>query len=190
MPSATYQSYALLRSNLKSSSDADIASAVAYGKRIKVYPLSQAAHPPATQFIDAIDVVFDATIPYDMRFFQSLNRMVQYEPWLDRDRAMIDPLKSIGIEKGKPFNPDSTTQDILKQAALKPTPGSNPSMRPPSFPPSMKAPTGHSQSRRNLQKPSRQTTQILTAIPSTLEASPTLGPSSAQSISEPDSTIS
>jgi hypothetical protein len=46
MPSATYQSYALLRSNLKSSSDADIATAVAYGKRIKVYPLSQAAHPP------------------------------------------------------------------------------------------------------------------------------------------------
>jgi hypothetical protein len=38
MPSPTYQSYALLRSNLKSSSDADIANAVAYGKRIKVCP--------------------------------------------------------------------------------------------------------------------------------------------------------
>ena len=118
MPSATYQSYALLRSNLKSSSDADIAKAVAYGKRIKVYPLSQAAHPPDTQFIDAIDVVFDATIPYDMRFFQSLDRMVQTEPWLTRDKAMIDQLKSIGIEKGKPFNPDAAAQDILKQAVL------------------------------------------------------------------------
>ena len=31
---------------------------------------------------------------------------------------MIDPLKSIGIEKGKPFNPDAATQDILKQAVL------------------------------------------------------------------------
>jgi hypothetical protein len=31
MPSETYQTYALLRSNLKSSSDADIAKAVAYG---------------------------------------------------------------------------------------------------------------------------------------------------------------
>ncbi len=87
MQSATYQSYALLRSNLKSSSDADIASAVAYGKRVKVYPLSQAAQPPATRFIDAIDVVFDATIPYDMRFFESLDRIVQIEPWLTRDKA-------------------------------------------------------------------------------------------------------
>lgn len=118
MPSETYQSYALIRSNLKSSSDADIAKAVAYGKRVKVYPLSQAAHPPDTQFIDAIDVVFDATIPYDMRFFQSLDRMVQTEPWLQRDRAMIDQLKSIGMEKGKPFNPDAATQDILKRAIL------------------------------------------------------------------------
>lgn len=118
MQSETYQSYALLRSNLKSTSEADIAKAVAYGKRIKVYLLSQAAHPPDTQFIDAIDVVFDSTIPYNVRFFESLSRVVQIEPWLQRDRAMIDPLKSIGIEKGKPFNPDAATQEVLKQAAL------------------------------------------------------------------------
>ena len=48
LPSDTYQGYALLRSILKSGSDADIAKAVAYGKRIKLYPLSQAANPPAT----------------------------------------------------------------------------------------------------------------------------------------------
>jgi hypothetical protein len=118
MQSETYQSYALLRSNLTSTSEADIAKAAAYGKRIKVYPLSQAAHSPATQFIDAVDVVFDATIPYDVRFFRSLDRIVQIEPWLPRDRAMIDPLKSIGIEKGKPFNPDAVTQEALNQAAL------------------------------------------------------------------------
>ena len=34
--------------------------------------------------------MFDSTIPYDLRFFQSLDRFVQREPWLDRDRAMID----------------------------------------------------------------------------------------------------
>jgi hypothetical protein len=118
MQSETYESYALLRSNFQNADEADIAKAVAYGKRIKVYPLSQAAHPPDTQFIDAIDLIFDATIPYDMRFYESLNRIVQIEPWLQRDRAMIDPLKSIGIEKGKPFNPDAATQDTLKQAAL------------------------------------------------------------------------
>ena len=77
-----YEGYALLRSILKTNSEADVAKAVAYGKKIKLYPLSQAAHPPDTQFVDAIDVVYDATIPYDMRYFESLNRMVQAEPWL------------------------------------------------------------------------------------------------------------
>jgi hypothetical protein len=57
---------------------------VAYGKRIKVCPLSKAAHPPETQFVDAIDVIYDATIPYDLRFFQSLSRIVQVEPWITR----------------------------------------------------------------------------------------------------------
>jgi len=61
--------------------------------------------------------VFDSTIPYDLRFFQSLDRFVQYEPWLERDKAMIDQLKSIGIEKGKPFRPDPKTQMILNGAA-------------------------------------------------------------------------
>jgi hypothetical protein len=42
---------------------------------------------------------------------------VQAEPWLERDKAMIDQLKSIGIEKGKPFSPDQGTQDILHDAA-------------------------------------------------------------------------
>ena len=114
--SPTYRSYALLRSNLASGSDADVAKAVAYGKRVKVYPLSQAASPPATTFVDAIDVVFDSTIPGDIRFFQSLDRFVQHEPWIDRDRVMIDMLKSIGIEKGKPFAPDQGTQAVLKDA--------------------------------------------------------------------------
>ncbi|MGB6660442.1 MAG: DUF1254 domain-containing protein [Xanthobacteraceae bacterium] len=116
LQSLTYQSYALLRSNLAGGSDADVAKAVAYGKRVKIYPLSQAKDPPATTFVDAIDVAFDSTIPYDLRFFQSLDRFVQHEPWIGRDRVMIDTLKSIGIEKGKTFAPDQGTQAILKDA--------------------------------------------------------------------------
>jgi hypothetical protein len=117
LPSMNHQGYALLRSILKSGSDADVAKAVAYAKRVKLYPLSQAANPPATTFLDAIDIVYDSTIPYDLRFFQSLDRVVQMEPWLARDKLMIDMLKSIGIEKGKPFNPDTQAQDILTSAA-------------------------------------------------------------------------
>jgi len=118
MPSITYEGYALLRSVLKSGSEADVAKAVAYAKRVKLYPLSQAKHPSETKFVDASGVEFDSTIPYDLRFFESLDRMIQAEPWLERDRVMIDALKTIGIERGKPFGPDSSTKQILGNAIL------------------------------------------------------------------------
>ena len=117
LASQTYAGYALLRSIPKSGSDDDVAKAVAYGKRIKLYPLSQAANPPSTKLIDCVDVVFDSTIPYDLRFFESLNRVVQSEPWVERDKVMINQLKTIGIEKGKDFKPDARTRDILNDAA-------------------------------------------------------------------------
>jgi len=117
LPAETYASFALLRSNLESGSGADVAKAVAYGKRVKVYPLAQGANPPLTAFVDAADVLYDSTIPYDLRYFQVLDRFVQREPWLTRDKAMIDRLKSIGIEKGKPFDPDPKTREVLKGAA-------------------------------------------------------------------------
>ena len=117
LPSETYTGFVILRSNLKSGSDADITKAVDYGKRVKFYPLSQATNSPTTKFVDVIDVLFDSTIPYDVRFFETLNRFVQREPWLTRDKVMIDQLKTIGIEKGKPFQPDDKTRKILTEAA-------------------------------------------------------------------------
>ena len=103
----------------RAASEADIAKAVAYGKRVKFYPLSQATNPPPTKFVDAIDVLFDSTIPYDVRFFETLDRFVQREPWLPRDKVMIDQLKTIGIEKGKQFQPDDKTRKILTDAAAR-----------------------------------------------------------------------
>ena len=50
LQSDTYGGFALLRSNLVSHADADISESVAYGKRIKIYPLSQAAESAANAF--------------------------------------------------------------------------------------------------------------------------------------------
>jgi hypothetical protein len=84
VPSETYTGYAVLRSNVRSGSDADVGKAVAYGKRIKFYPLSQAANPPDTPIVDAIDVVYDSTIPYDLRFFPLLAQAAkEAHAWLD-----------------------------------------------------------------------------------------------------------
>lgn len=117
LASSTHQGYALLRSILKSGSDADVAKAAEYGRRIRLYPLADAAKPPETTFRDAIDIVYDATIPYDWRFFQALDRFIERELWLTRDKAMIDPLKSLGIEKGQAFNPDDLRKLAFNDAA-------------------------------------------------------------------------
>jgi hypothetical protein len=117
LQSDTFGGYMLFRANFKSHSDADVQASIAYGKRMKVYPLAQAGNPPATVFTDVKDIDFDSTIRYNATFFENLNRIVQTEPWLDRDRVMIDQLKSLGIEKGKPFNPSAATKAILTSAA-------------------------------------------------------------------------
>ena len=115
LPSDTYQGFVILRSNFKSRRAADIAAAVAYGKRIKFYPLG--AKPDATVFVDVYNKPYDSTIPYDVHFFESLHRVVQIEPWLTRDKVMIEMLKTIGIEKGMPFRPDATMKAVLDDAA-------------------------------------------------------------------------
>lgn len=114
LQSDTFGGYMLFRSNLKSHNEADVEASISYGKQLKIYPLSQSPNPSETIFTDVKDVDFDSTIRYDASFFENLNRIVQSEPWLDRDRAVIDPLKSIGIEKGKPFSPDAGTKALLE----------------------------------------------------------------------------
>ena len=83
----THGSYVLIRSNMKSHGDADVAKSVAYAKQIKIYPLSQASRPPETVFTDVKDVLFDTTIRYDDSFFVHLNRIIHR--WLAT--VMIDP---------------------------------------------------------------------------------------------------
>jgi hypothetical protein len=117
LQSDTLGNYMLFRANFKSHSDADVQAAVNYGKRMKVYSLSAAAHPPETVFTDVKDIDFDSTIQYDASFFDHLNNVIQSEPWIDRDRAMIDVLKSIGIEKGKPYQPSDQLKSALNSAA-------------------------------------------------------------------------
>jgi hypothetical protein len=116
LKSEVYGGYMLFRSNLASHSDADVNASIAYGKRLKVYPLSAAQNPPETSFSDVKDIMFDSTIKWDASLFENLNRVVQEEPWIERDKIMIDKLRTIGIEKGKPFAKDARTEPLLDRA--------------------------------------------------------------------------
>jgi len=70
--SQTYNGYALLRAISQSSSEADVAKAIALVKQVRLYPLSKAANPPPTRFVDVFGVVFDGIVRYDESFYASL----------------------------------------------------------------------------------------------------------------------
>lgn len=89
---------------------------VAYAKTLKVYPLSQASNPPETNFVDAYPNKWDTLPKYDISFFYDMAGTINEEPVLERDLAMMGILSAIGIEKGKAFNPDARTKEILELA--------------------------------------------------------------------------
>ncbi len=99
--------------NLKSHGDADVQASIDYGRKLKVYPLSAGRQSAGDRLHRRKDILFDSTIKWDASFFDNLNRIVQEEPWITRDRVMIDQLKSLGIEKGKPFMPDQHVKSLL-----------------------------------------------------------------------------
>jgi hypothetical protein len=113
----TLRGYALLRSNVNSGKDSDVADGVAYGQRVKVHRLPGTGEATGTRFVDAAGQLFDSRIPYDSTYFDSLNRFVQAEPWLGRDKAMIQALATVGVVKGQPFAPGAEEKLTLDDAA-------------------------------------------------------------------------
>src|SRR5262249_1252915 len=61
--------------------------------------------------------LFDGIARFDGSFYASLAQMINEEPVLARDRAMMGLLLPLGIEKGKEFKPDAATQRILAISA-------------------------------------------------------------------------
>jgi hypothetical protein len=113
----TYNTYTLLRSILKSDAEADVRKGDGLVKRIKLYPLSQAAKPAAQRFVDMTDMLYEGLVRYDESFYTSLARMLHEEPVHPRDLEMMGMLLPLGIEKGKDFKPDAVMTAELKSAA-------------------------------------------------------------------------
>ena len=56
--------------------------------------------------------------PRGMEYWKRLNEFIQREPVQERDRLIMAMLKPLGIEKGKPFNPDARQEKILLEGAI------------------------------------------------------------------------
>jgi len=83
----------------------------------KVYPLAQAANPPAMKFVDVSGVPFNTIHANDFSFFEEIDHLVQEEPAAALNPETLGLLAAIGIEKGKPFAPDARMKRILSEAA-------------------------------------------------------------------------
>jgi len=85
-------------------------------EHLKIYPLDEKDNPPTMEYVNGSGKSFNTIHSNDINFYYDINNVIQEEP-LD----LIDPetrglLASIGIEKGKPFQPDERMLKILKDA--------------------------------------------------------------------------
>ncbi len=83
---------------------------------LKIYPLEQAGSPPAMEFINGSTVAFNTVHANNYEFYEELHTVIDREPV-----GLIDPelrglLAGIGIQKGKPFQPDARMKAILEDA--------------------------------------------------------------------------
>ena len=84
---------------------------------LKIYPLADAANPPPINFVNASGVPANFVAPGDYSFWTLLNQVIQEEPPEGSDPTTLGLFASIGIVKGKPFNPDERMKKILTDAA-------------------------------------------------------------------------
>jgi hypothetical protein len=111
----TYGNWIVLRGFLVKG---DPKSAVeSFKKHFRMYPLAQKANLAQTTFINVSGKVFNTIHAMDFSFFEEVNRVVQEEPGDAIAPEALGLLASIGIEKGKPFQPDERMKKILTEAA-------------------------------------------------------------------------
>ena len=111
--SRTYRVWVFMRGSIADGLEAAVKN---IKENLRIYPLSEKDNPPDMIFINGSGKSFNTIHDNDINFYYHVNDVIQEEPL-----EMIDPetrglLASIGIEKGKTFNPDERMKRILTDA--------------------------------------------------------------------------
>ena len=112
--SPTYRAFSFVRAN---------AAVIGFGEGAmdffregcKIYPLSTG--PREGKYTNVSGMPINTLVPEDARAFAWMHTLINYEPAEAFGKERLGELASIGIEKGKPFNPDARMQKILAKAA-------------------------------------------------------------------------
>jgi hypothetical protein len=113
----TFNGYGLLRAIPTTTSEPDVEKAIGLVKQLHLYPLATAYDSPVSRHIDMVGKLLDGVVQFNASFFERLARMVDEEPVRTRDLMMMGQLRTLGMVKGQPFEPDEETRQILSEAA-------------------------------------------------------------------------
>ena len=110
----------------------DVPAAIARMSTVKVYPLKATADWQAPTWPDLTPNPQNATPlawETNIKYWEALARVIEREPAFEGYKNYYGELAALGIEKGKPFNPDARMKSILEKAAV----AANAQMRVQSF---------------------------------------------------------
>ncbi len=120
VPSRTNGVWVFMRGYLDKSLPLDKAIPAASANirnHLKVYPLSSKDQQPPMEFINVSGKNMNTILPNDYSFFEKLHDLIQGEPDDYLGPEAKGMMAAIGIEMGKPFNPDARMKKILSDAA-------------------------------------------------------------------------
>lgn len=86
-----------------------------YSKRLRLHYLNDNTSIQQ-DFIDPGTKSYSTLPPYDYTYFKEIHDVFTYEEIADTDKWMMGMLKYLGLEKGKPFNPDEKTKKAMNNA--------------------------------------------------------------------------
>jgi hypothetical protein len=86
--------------------------------QFRAYPYAQRANPPTPKIVSPKGKKWTGMPPRGLEYWRRLNEVIQYQPIAERDRFFHAMLKPLGIEKGRPFEPDARQTKILTEAAM------------------------------------------------------------------------
>jgi hypothetical protein len=87
-------------------------------RKHRVYGWAQRATPGETKFIPVGGRDWASWQPSDIRYFEQLKNILDGEPMETHNGYFYAMMRSLGMEPGKPFQPDARRSKILGEAAL------------------------------------------------------------------------
>jgi hypothetical protein len=107
----TYRVWCFMRSSVKNG-DVEAAAALPMD-HVEVYPLAKYKNQPKMKFVSASGKAFNTIHANNIEFYYHLDKIIQYEPLEMLDAETRGLFASIGIQKGKKFNPDARMKKLL-----------------------------------------------------------------------------